>query len=158
MTMAYIAVAATVIGTAVSVGSQLYAADQAKEAADYNKKVDEMKAHDALQTGADQASAIRQKARRLASTQVEGSAMSGVQVNTGTALALLTDTAGLGELDALRTVNNAQRQAWGFQADSELEKQKGKTAQTTGILNATGSALSGAASTYNIGKTGGVWK
>lgn len=157
MTMAYVAVGVSIVSALTAAGTAIYSAEKQKEAADYNAEVDKIKAHDALQIGADEAANIRQKARRIAATQAEGSAMSGVEVNSGTSLALLKDTAGLGELDALRTVNNARRQAWGFQAEGELEKAKGRTAMTTGYLNAAGSALSGASSTYSIGKKGGVW-
>lgn len=120
----------------------------AKETAKYNEVMGERKATDALERGADQAAIVRDRARRVAGTQTEGAAMSGVEVNSGTPLALLTETAGLGELDAMRTLNNAKREAWGLSAQSELDAFSGRAAGRAGTLNAGGTLLTGAANSY----------
>ena len=49
----------------------------------------------------------------------------------------------MGELDALRIVNNAQRQAAGLKAQSELEVFRGNAAQQAGYFNTAGTALGG---------------
>lgn len=146
MSMAYVAVAITVVAAAVSAYGQYTAGENAKEAADYNAKVNDEKARDSLQRGADEASDIRARARRVASAQNESFAMSGVEGNTGTSLLLLQETAGMGELDALRTVNNSKREAWGFKSQSELDRFEGRSAKQAGIIGATGTMLNAAGS------------
>jgi hypothetical protein len=148
----YIAAVGSVAGAAVGGYSAYQAGQTAKKTGEYNKEMQARKETDALARGADQAAQIRTRARRVAAAQVEGSAMSGVEVNSGTPLALLTETAGLGELDALRAINNSQREAWGHKAVGELDSFSGRSAARAGLLNAGGTMLTGAASTYSLFK------
>jgi len=75
----------------------------------------------------------------------------GVDASTGTPLDLQTETAGIGELDALRIVNNAQRQAAGYQAQAGLERFRGDAARTAGYFGAAGSILGGVGSAGHYG-------
>lgn len=143
-----IAAVAAVVGTGVATYSAIQSGNAQKDAADYNAEMQRRKAQDALQRGSIEASAKKDQARRLASTQAEGAAMSGVAINSGTPLALLTETAGIGELNALRTVNNAQREAWGLKAQATLDEFQGDAAQRAGYLNGAGTFLNGASSSY----------
>jgi hypothetical protein len=151
---ATIAAIASVAAAGVSTYAQVQAGESQKDAANYNAEMGRMKAQDALQRGASEAALKRDKARQVASAQAEGAAMSGVSISTGTPLALLTETAGLGELDALRTVNNAHREAWGYKAQSTLDEFQGAAAQRTGYLNAAGTFLGGASNSYYGYKAG----
>lgn len=143
-----IALVATVIGTGVSTYAAVEAGNAQKDAAEYNAEMGRMKAADALQRGSIEGAAKRDRARRVASAQAEGAAMSGVAIDSGTPLALLTETAGIGELDALRSVNNAQREAWGLKAQGDLDVFQGRAAQRSGYLNGAGTFLNGAANSY----------
>jgi hypothetical protein len=143
-----IAAIAAVVGTGVSIYSSVQSGKSQKDAAEYNAEMDRRRAQDALQRGANDAAAVKDRARRIASAQVEGAAMSGVAINSGTPLALLTETAGLGELDRLRTINNARREAWGLKAQSVLDEFQGSTAQRIGYLNAAGTLLNSGANAY----------
>lgn len=147
-TLLTIATVASVVGAGVSGYAAYQSGQSQKKAMQYNAKMGELKAQDSLQRGADEAGDIRARARRVASGQAEAGAMSGVDISSGTPLALLTETAGLGELDALRTVNNAQREAWGFRAQSELDLFQGRAAGRAGTLNAGSTMLTGAANSY----------
>lgn len=135
-------------GAGISGYSAYESGQSQKKAGEYNAKMGELKAQDALQRGADEAGEIRARARRVASGQAEAGAMSNVDISSGTPLALLTETAGLGELDALRTINNAEREAWGQKAQSELDLFQGNAAGRAGKLNAGGTFLTSAANTY----------
>jgi hypothetical protein len=79
---------------------------------------------------------------------------SGFDPNSGTNLSLMTETAGQGELDALKIKNNAQRVASGLEAQAVLTTSQGNAAQNAGYFNAAGSILSGvgkgALSAYKI--------
>lgn len=145
---AAVALVASAVGAGVSGVAAYQSGQSQKKAGEYNAKMGELRARDALQRGADEAGEIRAKTRRVASSQAEAGAMSGVDISSGTPLALLTETAGLGELDALRTINNAQREAWGLGAQSELDLFQGRAAGRAGKLNAGGTFLTAAANTY----------
>lgn len=156
--VAYAAIAASVVGAGVSTYSAVKSGETQKDAAEYNAEMERRKAQDALQRGSIEASAKKDRARKIASTQAEGIAMSGVSASSGTALALLTETAGLGELDALRSVNNAQREAWGLKAQSVLDEFQGNAAQRAGYLNGAGTFLSSASNTYYGASSSGLFK
>lgn len=143
-----IAAVAAVVSTAVGGYSAYQSGQSRKDAGEDNAEVQRQQSSDALQRGAIEGAAKRDKARRIAASQAEAAAMSNLAINTGTPLALLTETAGLGELDALTTLNNAQREAWGYKASSQLEQYQGKAAGRAGVLNAGGTFLGGASSAY----------
>lgn len=137
---------ATVASAAVGGYAQYRAGESADKAAKYNAEMDRRKATDALQRGAIEAGQRRDRARRVAAAQAEGIGMSGVSTSGGTALQLLTETASLGELDALTAANNATREAWGFEGQAKLTRYQGRMARQGGYLNAAGTFLGGASS------------
>lgn len=148
MTMGYVAVAISVIGAAVSAASQYQAGQSQKEAANYNARMQERAANDALNRGAIEASQVKDKTRRLISAQIAASGAAGFDSSTGTNLDLSTEAAGFGELDALKTINNSQRQAAGMSAQANLDRFQGAAASRAGTMNAAGTLLSGAGSAY----------
>lgn len=151
--LAWAAFAASAVGGGVAAYSSHEQGQAAKATGKYNEEMENRKALDAAERGSDQAAQLRTRARRVAAAQVEGAAMSGVDVNSGTPLALLTETAGLGELDALRAMNNAQREAWGFKSQGQLDSFSGRAAGRAGNLNAGGSLLTTAGNSYYGYKT-----
>ena len=104
--------------------------------------------------------------------KVEG-VLPGVAVDVGSALQLTEDTTKFGKLDELRIINNAEREALGFEGKASIfltkedaSRTAGKNARTAGQIGAAtsllgaGSALSGlgggtAATTSNFGTAGG---
>lgn len=158
MSIAYVGVYIAGASLALSTYSAYQQGEDAQDVADYNAKVEEVKAKDALQIGADEAGDARQRARKIISGQIEGGAMSGVSTEYGTPLGLLVETAGIGEHEALTIVNNAQRQAWGHKTQSSLDRLEGQNAKRAGKLDTAGSALSGASGVINAGYKAGLWK
>ena len=157
-TMAWVGVGLSAL-SAVIAGASAYAqADNNKHAAEYNSDIETKKAKDAANIGANEAADIRARTRKLIASQVESGAMSGVDVNYGSTLGLLVDTAGIGEKEALTVMNNAQRQAWGHTAQSQLDQFEAKQAGRARTLNTFGSAISGASSVYSTGAKSGLWK
>lgn len=156
-------IAITIASAAFSAYSQKQAGDQnaaiAKQNAALERRnadISEAAALDATQRGADQAAQVKDRTRRIAASQRAGTAAGGVVTDTGSALDLLTETAGMGELDALTTMNNAQREAYGYKVraanqtsgadnamwQSDLAKQRGNSA-------ALGSLMTGGAKAYS---------
>lgn len=150
--MSYAFVGVSIASLLVSGYSAYQAGENAEDVADYNAEMQRRTADDALQRGALEAADKRQQTRQLIARQHAVQAASGFDTSQGTALDIMTETAGMGELDALKILNNAQRQASGLKASADLEIYKGNAASNAGKMNAAGSALSGAATAAYYGK------
>lgn len=154
-----IAIAATVISTAVGVAGSIQQGKAAKNQADYqaqvarnNRIIAERKAEDARRRGAIEERQQRIKTAQLIGRQRASAAARGVVVDQGSALDITADTAAIGELDALTIRSNAEREALGFEtqganfeAESVLRRRAGSTAQSDSFLSAGGTLLSGTA-------------
>src|SRR5262245_14171461 len=108
------------------------AGEEAGALEDYNARVEEEAARDALVRGALGEQQQRQLTRGIIGTQRAGFASQGVDVGTGSALDVQADAAYLGELDALTIRNNAAREAHGYQVEAERARRRGQYARLTG--------------------------
>lgn len=153
--VAAVAMIASAVSTGVSVYSSVKSGEAQKKAQDYNANIQAIHAKDVAQQGADSAAAQKEKQRRIASTQTAIMGAGGLDTTSGTPLQLLTETAGMGELDALRLQNNASRQAWGHTSQGVLDMYQGNAAASAGNMNAAGSLLGGVSKgfygAYNAG-------
>mgnify|MGYP000338322025 CR=1 FL=1 len=156
------------VGIAVSMAAsiamtaygQVQAADARKKQADYqakvaenNAKVGEWEAQDALDRGRIAEQQHRLKVSQLKGQQRSALAASGVELDSGSALDVLSDTAYFGEMDALTIRSNSERQAWkarvgasNSRAESTLLTASGQQAVRAGNIGAVSSSLSSAAS------------
>jgi hypothetical protein len=131
-----------------------------------NQILSERAAQDAIQRGGVEESRSRMETSRLIGRQRAALAASGQVVDTGTALNITADTAGLGELDAQTIRSNAEREAYNlriqgsnFGADATLREMSGRQALTDARYNMAGTLLSGigsGASSFSGGKLGTV--
>ena len=147
--MAFITVASLVlaaIGTSVSAYSAVAAGQNAKETADYNAEMQRRQAKDTLVRGSIAADEKRQQARKIIGAQTAAMGASGFATDSGSPLQLLTESAGFGELDALRALNNAQRQASGLNAQADITQWQGNV---PGLVEG---ALLESVKRYGIGK------
>lgn len=119
---------------------------------------------DALARGREAELQQRRGTRGMIGAQRAAIAASGVSVGSGSALDVQTDTAHLGELDALTLRNNAAREAWGFDVQAADLRAKAAMAAAGGrntaqsLRNASyGTILTGVLSTYGMGKDAGWW-
>lgn len=152
-----IAIAATAISIGMGAYSAVSQGEAAAEAADYNAKVAENNAKykqaqalDAEQRGATEAAQHREKVRKLLATQNAMTGASGIDTDSGTALDIMTETAGQGELDSLRIMNNAQREAQGYKVEADnyragasIGRWQGQQSATAGQIGAAGSIIGG---------------
>ena len=141
---------ATIASTAATATTSVMAANSQKKAAKYNAEVNQNAANDATMRANIRAQEIRERAQKVAGTQAAGLAASGLDTTVGTPAAVLNETALYGELDALRTINNGQRQAWGLESQADIELWQGRNAKRAGYFQAAGSLLSGATNAYGI--------
>lgn len=128
----------------------------------YNKRLDDFNAHladlqaqDAIARGAQAETIQRQRTGQIVGAQRASFAAQGIDANTGSATDVQSDTARIGELDALTIRNNAAREAWGYQTTGFNERQQGllterSAANTAAGIRASsyGTLLTGASEVY----------
>lgn len=156
-TLAVISIVSAIAGTATSVAASVQQANAAEAEAEYqakvqreNAKIAEENAAVQRQQGIEEERMQRLKTARNVASQKTAMAANGIDVTTGTALDVIEDTATIGELDALQTRYNYERQALAYEAKADnfqnqanLDVLKGKNAQTAGYLNAGATGLAG---------------
>ena len=145
-----IALGVALAGTAVSAYGAYQQGQTQKKIANYNAKVGELNADDAIQRGAIAADQQRAKVRQILGTQRAVMGASGAEVGSGTLGKVLEQTSTLGELDARQIEVNAQREAWGLRTQGALGRVEGDAAAEAGTLNAFGSLLTGGSQAYGI--------
>ncbi|EMX0849498.1 hypothetical protein AAF302_000705 [Pluralibacter gergoviae] len=128
------------------------------EVADQNADIAEAQAQDSINRGNIQADEVRRRNRQAAGTQAATMGAMGTDLSTGGALDVFGDTAQFGALDSLTTVNNAQREAYGYQvqgmnaiSEGRAAKSQAKAAVTQTLLTAPIKAYGG----YQM--AGGTW-
>lgn len=153
-----VAAAVTVASTAASVYSQRQSSKYASAVAEQNADIADAQAKDAINRGNAAADQRRAQMRQQLGKQNSIMGATGADLSTGSSLDLFGDTAQYGELDALTTVNNAQREAYGYQvqganalAQGQATKQAANSAITQTILTAPLKAYG----VYQMG--GGTW-
>jgi len=171
---ASIAAAATLglnaASTTMTVLGQVQANKAASAAADYQAQVARNNAiianrfaDDAIERGKVEESQHRQRLKRFIGQQRVSLAASGVDIGEGSAVDVVSDTAGIGELDAIAIRRNAEREALGFRtqgmnfrAQERLSRFRGKTSPFSPL----GTALTGAsqlASKYGAYRDAGIF-
>lgn len=167
--------AVTAIAGAMSAYSQIQTGRANAALANANASAQEQAAKDNINTANDQAYQQRMQARQVAGQQTAALAAGGADLTSGNALDLTAETAQFGQLDALTTINNAQRQAAGLQfqagvsrAQGKIERQSSNLGAASTILNSVaqgayayktmgGTALGGSLSTKTTGGYGTAW-
>ncbi|MEP9135586.1 hypothetical protein [Enterobacter roggenkampii] len=122
-------VAASLAMSAMQAYNQHQQGKYAKAVADQNADIAENQAQDAVNRGNIEADQRRREMRQRAGTQAATMGATGAELSTGNALDIFGDTAQFGTLDALTTVNNAQREAYGYQVQGMNATAQGNAAQ-----------------------------
>ena len=94
---------------AVSAYGQYQAGQQQARIANANADAQEIAARDTINAGNDAAYQQRQQTRQLQGQQAAAFGAGGTDMTSGSALNIFGDTAAGGQLDALTTINNAER-------------------------------------------------
>lgn len=137
----YTMVGATVAGTAYAAYSQKRAGDAQASIAEKNAAIAERAAQDAIERGKVAENEQRQKVRQLQGEQKAAMAAAGADVQSGSNLDTLSDTAMVGEFDALTIRNNAAREAYGYRTQSAQYSAEAALAQQRGTSSLYGSLL-----------------
>ena len=135
-------------------------AGYAADVADENARQGLVAAADAINRGDIEADAQRLRTRLLIGQQRAGFAASGVEVGSGSPLSTTQDAAMFGEMDVLTIKNNAEREAWGYQADAANFRSQARANRLAGNANAGATLLTGASSAlgqYSAGLQSGTF-
>lgn len=132
-------------GTVTAISAEQQASYQSAVAAN-NAKVASINATTAIQQGQQQEQAKREQTAQLIGRERAAAGASNIDPNTGSPAKIQSDSAQLGELDALTIRNNAARQSWNFQNQSNAFAAESSQAETAGNLNAFSSLIGSASS------------
>ena len=136
-----------VAGTAVSAGAAVYSGIQQKKAADYNAKMSEQNAKAIDVQTREAIRRQREQNRAILSAQRASALTSGVAETGSTLLVAMENARNLERnVTDIATQGNAQQYAALNQAT--LSRMQGSSAMTSGILQGTGTLLSGVGLAY----------
>lgn len=162
--------AALIAGSAISAGSSIAGGiaqsdalkaqgEQQRIVGDFNAKLSEMQAQDALDRGGKDAENLQKQASRMIGSQRAALAAQGLEVDSGSALEIQNDSKEMAARDVVTIRNNAAREAFGFKVQAMNSTNEGRMAQLAankqasssllvGGMNAASSIMSGAAKVY----------
>lgn len=150
-------VVASVLSTTMGVVSSVQQGKAAQAQANYqaeinrrNAKKAQLNAEDKRQEGIEEARMTRLKTAQKIGLQQASLAANGVDVSEGTALDMIEDTSAMGELDALTTRYNYEKQALAFDEQAgnfnnqaNLDVFAGQNAYRSGVMNAVSTGFGG---------------
>ena len=133
-------------GVAVGTLGQARAGEQAKVDADAQAAIGGLQATDALSRGSIEEDRYRRQIAQI--TGAQKAEIGARNVKGGTALDLLSDTAMIGEEDALTIRNEAARTAWGYRTNADESRRYGRAARSQANMQAGATLLTGGAQAY----------
>jgi hypothetical protein len=150
-----LALGASLAGTAFSAMGQIQAGNQANQAAKYNAQVLENQARQTVLNANTDASLRKRQLMKERGSAVAAYGASGVQIDSGTPFAVLSDLATEAELDAALTRFQGTQEAKGLNSQAAMSRYEGKVAKRNGMTGAMGTLLGGASSLAGGGFGGG---
>ncbi|TBR46497.1 hypothetical protein EYS06_24055 [Escherichia albertii] len=130
----------------------------ASKVAEANADIATAQANDAINRGNAEAEQRRRETRQRLGTQAATMGATGADLSTGNALDIFGDTAQFGALDALTTVNNAQREAYGYLVQGMNARAQGAAAQSAAKSSMTSTLLTAPLKAYGAYQMfGGTW-
>ncbi|WEJ86876.1 MAG: hypothetical protein P0Y63_16185 [Klebsiella huaxiensis] len=148
-------VIASVAMSAMQAYNQRQEGKYTQAVANQNADIAEAQAQDSINRGNIQAEEVRRRNRQAAGTQAATMGATGADLASGNALDIFGDTAQFGTLDALTTVNNAQREAYGYQVQSMNATAQGNAARSQSRAAVTQTLLSAPLKAYGAYQMGG---
>lgn len=131
------------LGTVAGAVGAVQAGNQANEVGKYNAQVAENNAAAERQRAAYEAGITRDRVRQVIGAQRAAGASSGLDIQSGTPVAVLGDTAKQGELDVLARLYSGESAARASQNDATMFRAQGRAQKQAGFINAASSLMSG---------------
>lgn len=144
-------VAVTVVSGAMQYSGQRKQARFQEKMGKQNMLIKKRMAEDAIERGNREEARHRLRVRQMASEQTAKMSALGLDVSSGSAANVLSDTATMGELDALTIRENARREAWGHTVGGQQAMMQGELDAMGSRNRATGTLLTTA------GTVAGQW-
>lgn len=142
--IAIISTVASLAGTAVGAVGAVMQGNAQADAATFKQKQERLLSEDALKRGAQAEQAQRRKTAALEARQRAVMAGSNLDLGSGSPLAILGDTAQLGELDAQIIKDNARRESQFHNTNAQFAGMEAGNARTSGWFGAASTVLGGA--------------
>lgn len=137
-----------VASTAMTIIGQVANAQSQKAAADANAQTARMQARDAERRGSIAEGQQRMKTNLIVAAQHAQQGSSGLVADEGTGADVLAQSAEYGARDAATLRVNAQREAWGYRRQAQLDEYQGQQAMASLPLKIGGTVLTGVANTF----------
>jgi hypothetical protein len=131
------------VGTGVSAFGSLMQGQSQAQSSEYNAAIQRQNAIIAQQQSQAAVEAQQRNAARTIGTMVANYGASGVQVDSGSPLDVLADSARMAELDKLTTQYNYQLKAMGYDQQANLADMNAQSATTSSLINAGATAVKG---------------
>jgi hypothetical protein len=93
-----------------------------------NTKFAQLQADDAIRRGDAEVAAHKGQVKKLIGSQRAAMAAQGIEIDSGSAMDVQSDTAMLGELDAMKIKTNAYREAYGYKVEAMNNTMQGELA------------------------------
>ena len=136
-----------VVGTAVSAFGAIQAGNAQNDVAKYNAQVANNNATAEQQRAAYDAGLIKDERRRVIGSQRAAMAANGLEISSGSPVAVLGDTSGQAEMDILARLYGGESAATAYRNDATRMKIEGKAAKQAGMIGAGSTLLTGLGST-----------
>ena len=141
----------TLAGSVMSAFGQVSQGQYAMEAATYNAQVAQQQAAEQAQASKTQAFDISVQRRQMIGRQIAGAGAAGVDVNAGTPLDLLSNTAAQYERDIQYAGIGAQENIVAGYEQAQIDLMQGRQAQMAGWMGGASSLFSGVAKAASLG-------
>lgn len=136
-------------GTGVQAGGVLQQGQEASAAANYNARIADIGARDALDRGTRDEAQYAREVAQVTGSQKAAFGASNV-TRSGTALDLLGDTAQIASEDTQTIRSNAQREAYGLRSQGRELRRQGRAYKSAGRLGMGATLLTGGARAYGL--------
>jgi hypothetical protein len=144
-----------ILGGIKSAQAQKEQADFESKQLEFNSRIASLQADDAIARGETEADQLQTQANLLKGTQKASAAAQGIDVGTGDAAALVSETDKFSQRDILRIKDAAAKEAFGFKSQSgnyynqaDMTRKAGEAASTATLLTTGANAISGGANIY----------
>jgi hypothetical protein len=135
---------------------QMQAKYQAQQL-NFRSQIANIQAQAALSEGENQAEQIERGGQQQVGSERANEGASGVNVNSGSAMATQQSTQAMTGLDALTARNNAARQAWGYQVEATQEEGQAQMGEITAQGESNATLLTGGLNAFSYGAKGGYY-
>lgn len=144
MSVAAISTVATIASTVVGTIGSVMSGEAQSAAASYNAKIQQQNAKWASEAGDQQAAIESQKTRARVGEIKAAQGANNIEVDSGSAPDVRSSASELGELSALTIRSNAAKQAYGYQAQANLDQQNAQMSEMAGMVGGLGTLIGGA--------------